>query len=60
MRYEAPTSNCENCGDELAEDEVSACELCGICPLCHNCSVPEEHDCTVVEDDDSSDKSLQR
>ncbi len=50
--------HCSHCGEEVAEDEVWKCELCGKVGLCANCIEEWKHWCEVdqiehEEDEDS-------
>jgi predicted amidophosphoribosyltransferase len=47
---------CENCGDEITEDENHLCEECEKKPdfkfkFCHKCGKPLSKDCLIMEYD---------
>lgn len=42
--------HCSHCGEEVAEDEVYTCDICGQFGLCANCVEEWTHWCEVDED----------
>ena len=44
-------SICENCGQEIEEDEVQCCKLCGYDCLGNCCIGVHDHNCPHKDDD---------